>query len=166
MTPAASVLERAHSQLGLHTIYALGHGGMRSDALRPSDSDNKCDCSGFTAWCLGVSRKTDNPWYQEFNGGWMNTRAMFRDCSTNYGVFDGVEWKDAKPGDLVVFEAAPVGHVGVVTRVDETGPTHAIHCSNGNYMAFGDAIRETNVLIFQHAGARIARCAWVQYEVA
>ena len=161
---AAEVVARAKSQLKRQTIYMLGHGGLHPDQPTAADSLNQCDCSGFTAWCLGVSRKTENPWYKQANGGWMNTNMIFRDCATSYGIFDGVPWKDALPGDLIVFAAAPVGHIGVVTECyGNEGPTRVIHCSSSNYRAVKDAICETDTAVFKANGARIARCCWVDY---
>jgi cell wall-associated NlpC family hydrolase len=163
---AEEVVLRAKSQLLRKTIYMLGHGGMHAEQPGPQDSLNQCDCSGFTAWCLGVSRRTENPWYKQANGGWMNTNMIFRDCATTYGVFDGIPWKEACPGDLIVFQAAPVGHVGIVTESNNVdGPMRVIHCSSSNYRANKDAIHETDTAVFRANGARIARCCWVQYPV-
>lgn len=165
MTPD-EMLARARSMLGKGTVYALGRGGMKPDAEFAYDAEKRCDCSGYIAWCLGTSRHTDNPWYKHVNGGWLETSAIFKDCATPFGIFDGVEWIAAQPSDLLVWgdHDGHQGHVGVVSQVDENGPTFAIHCSSGNYKGLGDAVAETSSLIFKHHDARVARCAWVEHQ--
>lgn len=175
------VLSRARSAIGHGTIYALGRGGMDPDAALPWDGHHGLDCSGFAAWCLGVSRRTTNPWYVKFNGGWFETSAIFRDCALTVGMFDSVPLHKARPGMLYVFgdrkDAMGVihqGHVGIVSRVDGLGPTHVIHCSHGNWarsggdaqppLASADAIAETTDRDFAWRNAAIAKPAWIEYE--
>lgn len=172
MTPS-QVLARARSAVGRGTIYYLGAGGMKPEAKQPGNILGQLDCSGFVAYCLGVSRKTDDPWYAEQNGGWLETTAIFRDCATPYGAFDGIEWKEARPSDLLVWGdrkdaegKTHQGHVGIVSEVDETGPVKVIHCSSSNEKANQDAIAETAVLIFTQHGARVARSKWVTEDNA
>lgn len=167
MTPD-QVVARARGAIGRHTRYELGAGGMDPTRPSPGNALECCDCSGFAAWCLGVSRKTDDPWYKEQNGGWLETTAIFHDCATPFGAFDGVEWAEARPSDLLVWGdrkddqgVVHQGHVGVVSEVDPSGPTLVVHCSHGNFVATGDAIQETHPLIFQEHGARVARSKWV-----
>ena len=177
------VVARARSMIGKRTVYHLGHGGMRPEAPVAYDMERECDCSGFAAWCLGVSRKTDHPWYVALNGGWLQTSAIVRDLGTGYGSFDGVAWTHGQPGDLLVWPDRVVdgvkhhGHVGVVSAVDETGPTLVIHCSEGNFRASGglevplnpkaDAVAETSVLIFREREALVARwCEHAEQAVA
>lgn len=167
------VVARARSAVGRNVRYELGAGGMNPQRDDPANLLNCCDCSGFAAWCLGVKRKTDLPWYVEQNGGWLETSAIFRDCATPYGFFDGIEWKDARPADLLVYgdrkdDAGKVrqGHVGVVSEVGSEGPTEVIHCSASNWRVTGDAIQPTAPLIFEQHGARAARCAWVTEDNA
>lgn len=169
----AEVVARARSALGRNTRYLLGAGGMNPAREEPANLLGECDCSGFVAWVLGVKRHTDNPWYVSQNGGWLETSAIFRDCATTFGFFDGVEWKDSQPGDLLVWGDRHdqegkhhEGHVGIVSEVDPEGPRMVIHCSSGNMRATGDAIQETDVLIFKQHQARVARCAWVTQAVA
>ena len=158
------VLARAKGQIGLHTIYRLGHGGFRPEATQAADVDKLCDCSGFIAWCLCVSRHTDNPWYRKQNGGWLETSAIYRDCDTPFGFFDKIEWEAARPTDLLVWgdSGGHQGHVGMVAEIDEWGPKYVIHCSKGNFKSLGDAISQTPVAIFKQHDARVARCAWVE----
>ena len=164
----SDVVARARSAIAKGCFYKLGAGGMRPHDPHPWDSANKCDCSGFAAWCLGVSRQTDNPWYKEQNGGWFETSAIVRDCETPYGVFALVTRQHALPGDLLVYGdykgsdgATRQGHVGICSEANAKGPVKVIHCSSGNYRKTGDAIRETDVGWWNLAGGVVARCAWV-----
>jgi len=140
-------------------MYKLGKGGFDPKALHPWNRTMQCDCSGFVAWCLGVSRKTDNPWYAKQNGGWLETSAITRDATSPFGVFTEVARYDALPGDVLVWgdKAGAQGHVGIVS-----GPTTINHCSSGNFRVTGDAIRETSTEIFDKNDAIAARCAWVE----
>lgn len=153
------VVDRARSAIGKGCIYRLGKGGYTPTNLVPWSKQFECDCSGFVSWCLGVSRKTDNPWYVRFNGGWLETSAIVRDATSPFGVFTEVARYDALPGDLLVWGDAggAQGHVGIVS-----GPTTIIHCSKGNWTRTQDAIRETDMTIFDSHKAIAARCAWVE----
>ena len=152
-------VERARSVVGMGCIYKLGKGGFDPKALAPWNRQMQCDCSGFVSWCLGVSRKTDNPWYAKQNGGWFETSAITRDATSPFGVFTEVARNDAKPGDLLVWgdRDGQQGHVGLVS-----GPTTIIHCSSGNFRKTGHAIRETDMAIFDANEAIAARCAWIE----
>lgn len=165
MVTAADAIARARSQIGLKTIYELGHGGFDPTTPTAADAEGKCDCTGFLPWCLKKPRRIDDPFYA-FNGGWVNAAAIFRDTRDMdrdpRGVFSRIDWKLAQPGDILVFAAVPHGHVGLVSECDENGPTRVVHCSHGNYRALNDAIAETDPGVFQHNDAVVARCAWVQ----
>jgi hypothetical protein len=160
------LIARARSQIGRGTIYALGKGGMRPDRDRCTDSQGKCDCTGFTAWCHGVSRKTNNPWYLSFNGGWMNTDAIVRDCGTTLGTFDQVT-SNYKQGMLIVWPGNPaekkIGHAGIISEVHQGNVIKVIHCSKGNYHDWHDAIRETGPELFLSHAAIVAACGFVEY---
>ena len=140
-------------------IYKLGKGGFSPKNPFPWNHQMQCDCSGFVSWCLGVSRKTDNPWYAKFNGGWFETSAITRDALSQFGVFTEVARYDAEPGDVLVWgdKGGAQGHVGIVS-----GPTTIIHCSMGNFRKTPDAIREPDMAIFDANGAIAARCAWIE----
>ena len=165
----ADVVARARSVVAKGCVYGLGKGGMRPHDPHPWNSERKCDCSGFVAWCLGVSRETDNPWYKAQNGGWIETSAIVRDCETPYGIFAMVTRPHALPGDLLVYGdytgndgKVKQGHVGICSEVDGKGPIRVIHCSRGNERKLSDAIQETDVTWWNLAGGVIARCAWVE----
>jgi cell wall-associated NlpC family hydrolase len=154
------VVARAKAVIGLPTIYELGKGGFTASKPTPG---SKCDCSGFVAWVLGVSRKTNNPYYKNQNGGWFETSAVFKDATNTMGMVDKVEINAVKPGDLVVWPdgGGRQGHIGIVSVVEGL-PKMVIHCSTGNYRKTGDAIQETPVDIFLNNNAIFAKVGWVE----
>ena len=144
------LLARARSASGHKTEYKLGKGGMKPNNLRP-DSSGQCDCSGYVAWCLGISRQTDNPFYLNQNGGWIETTAVHKDIRSKVGFFSECE---AQPGCIVVYgdSAAGQGHIAIVISVTISGgkkiASRIIHCSSGNWKKNGDAIIETVATVF------------------
>lgn len=154
---------RARSAIGSKCAYRLGKGGFSPTSPYPWNSAGECDCSGFIAWCLGVSRHTDNPWYKSFNGGWVETSAIVRDAKVPFGFFDEVTWEHAAPGHLIVYGdfGGHQGHVGIVNQADN-GPTQAIHCSNGNFTRTQDAIQETGIAVWKMHEGIIVRCAFLE----
>jgi hypothetical protein len=157
---AEDVVARARKAIGHGCAYMLGRGGMRGEAEWPWDDEKGCDCSGFTAWCLRLSRHTQDPWYRKRNGGWLETSAIAADTTQPLGLFSGIPWIDAHPGDLVVYGDRPSqqGHIGVVSEVDSAGPLRAVHCSSGNYRRHQDAIQETGVEAWAlHGDSVVAR---------
>jgi cell wall-associated NlpC family hydrolase len=159
------VVERARRCIGQSCVYRLGRGGFHPNDKWPWESMTlpSCDCSGFVAWCLGVSRKTDNPFYREQNGGWFETTVLARDARSPYGFVEMIPREVALIGDLLVYGDAKgkQGHVGIVSEVNADGPMKAIHCSLGNYKRSGDAVQETGVLAWERPDALVARVAWV-----
>lgn len=162
MMTGLEVVRRARSAIGGGCAYKLGKGGFNPQALAPWNKQFQCDCSGFVSWALGVSRKTDNPWYVKWNGGWFETSAIVRDALSTFGVFTEVARYDALPGDVLVWGDinGQQGHVGIIS-----GPTTIIHCSKGNWTMTQDAIRETATTIFDNHKAIAARCAWVNVDM-
>lgn len=110
-----------------------------------------CDCSGFVTWALGIARNPSPI-------GWVNTDAMHADARGPQKMF--VRLTQARVGALLVYPRqgpAPeqVGHVGLVSEVDEQGRvTHVVHCSSENFLiepAAGgarNAIAETDTQVF------------------
>lgn len=167
----AQVVERARGAIGHGCVYVLGKGGIKPDALYPwppGMPNLGCDCSGFVAWALGVSRWIEK-WHPSYEGGdWFETTAVLRDAQRPYGFVNAIPWASAQPGDILVWGDAngKQGHIGIVTECDATGPSMVVHCSKGNWRKSGDAIQETDVSIFQHNGAIAARVDWVNGEAA
>lgn len=168
MSPA-DVLERARRCLGAGCRYHLGAGGMHPSHDYPWGTVPECDCSGFVAWALGVSRQTRNPFYRQQNGGWFETTAIVRDARSPFGFVAEVPWLEARPGDLIVYGDAggKQGHVGIITLTGPAGPAAVIHCSKGNDTRYRDAIHEGALEPFWQArGALVARVAWVEGAAA
>jgi hypothetical protein len=156
------VVTRALGTTGKGCRYKLGAGGRLWHKQTPwTPALMTCDCSGFVAWCLGVDRHTDHPYYKAFNGGWLETTAVERDAlAEGVGMFDHVPWADAALGDVLVWgdRDGHQGHIGVVTDCS-TGPVKVVHCSVGNERRTQDAIRETGVEVFLQNRAIVARYA-------
>jgi cell wall-associated NlpC family hydrolase len=149
MTPEQFLL-RARGAVGKGTKYRLGAGGMNALARLPGNALNECDCSGYVCWAMGMARLTTHPMYVRFNGGWINTDAMYYDgYRRQAGFFELLP--NARAGALIVYPAGKrgVGHVGIVTAVDaQRRATRVLHCSAGNYRK-GDAIAETPPDVFK-----------------
>lgn len=155
---AADIVARARSAIGHHTIYALGRGGRNPAAALPGDAANRCDCSGFAAWAVGLDRHQPGSLLAKFNGGWLSTDGLLYDAEHGGGWFRLVEV--AEPGDLVAYGdhlrdgRKRQGHVGVI--VSATGSAwdnlRVVHCSPRNWRVTGDAIQETGAAVFQSRG--------------
>lgn len=133
MAPTQEIIvARARSAVGQGIRYALGCGGWEpTDALpcrkvfrRPKGKLVPvralwCDCSGFVAWCIGLSRKTTI-----FRGKWgISTVSIHRDAMGPGKWFRLLDpGEDPLPGDFAVypdrFDAVArktlQGHVGVI----------------------------------------------------
>lgn len=152
---AADIVARARSAIGHHTIYALGRGGRHPEAALPGDGANRCDCSGFAAWAVGLDRhQPGSPTLAKFNGGWLSTDGILHDS----GLFVAVEVP--LPGDLVAYGdhlrdgRKRQGHVGVVVEANGSAwdALRVVHCSLRNWRVTGDAIQETGAAVFQSRG--------------
>ncbi len=142
-----SIIQRARSAINRGIRYDLGGGGI-NPALQLPTNDNKCDCSGFVCWVLGLSRKTNIPFYQKF-GGWIYTDSMTADINSPAGIFEKINVPEE--GCIVVYpspQKGKVGHTGIVSQVVNGKMTKVIHCSSGNDGKYGDAIQETSPAVF------------------
>lgn len=144
-TKPSQLVLRARSAVNCNILYKLGKGGIYpSDAL-PS-RDQFCDCSGFVCWVLGLARKTDIPFYRQF-GGWIFTDSMVADIESTAGIFERLNRPE--PGCIVVYGAGPrIGHVGLVSEVNNGTMKKVIHCSAGNSRRHNASIQETAPTIF------------------
>jgi len=140
----AAVMARAQSAIGQGIRYKLGMGGMKPGNPSPA-AGGQCDCTGFIAWCLGMSRKTSEAFYVNFNNGWIETTAVWTDVGKSVGIFEQIN--GPKIGAIVVFpdKAGKQGHIGIIS-----GAGKVIHCSSGNDKKFGDAIQETDMAVFNN----------------
>jgi hypothetical protein len=143
-----SLIGRARLAINKGIRYKLGKGGMNATSKLPDDG-KLCDCSGFVCWILGISRKTNFPFYKKF-GGWIFTDSMVEDINSSSGIFDKLH--TPVPGCIVVFGAGPkIGHVGLVSEVADGKMKKVIHCSSGNDKNFKDSIQETSPAVFNRA---------------
>lgn len=150
------VLRRARAACSMPIGYKLGKGGADPLSSSPAD-DGLCDCTGFTAWALGIRRKTDDMFYLGVNGGWVNSDAIVADGKDPRGFFTQVPRDQARPGDLLVFGRGPGrswGHAGVVSVVQDGVVLKAIHCSSSNWP---NAVKETRPDVFWAHGAIVVR---------
>jgi hypothetical protein len=144
---------RARSAKGKNTVYKLGKGGYRPGDAHPGSN---CDCTGYAAWIVGLSRK------QPDTIGWVETSRIVKDATGEQQLFFQTETPEI--GDFAVYGdwidqdgSERQGHIGlitsVVTKVTPTGslqvvPHTVIHCSSGNYKLTKDAILETAPFVF------------------
>jgi cell wall-associated NlpC family hydrolase len=157
--PVNSLLERARTAIGKGTRYKLGSGGMSPAATSPA-ANKLCDCSGFVCWVYGLSRKTTLPFYQKY-GGWIYTDSMVADVNSDSGIFESLSAPE--PGCMVVYGAGKqIGHVGIVSEVENGLMKKVIHCSSGNDRKFNDAIQETAPTVFNRADALWGRFAGIE----
>lgn len=172
VTTVEALLTRARSALGRSVEYKLGAGGRRPDADTPADKENRCDCSGFVAWSLGLDRKTDHPVYVKHNGGWINTDAIIHDTTQSTGLF--VRLDRPRVGALLVYGSTyengkrkKPGHVGIVTELDEHGDASMmIDCGASSWRKLKDAIQEREPTPFKRSDTVIAWYAAMSDEAA
>lgn len=139
------IVTKAKSVIGKGIRYKLGHGGIDEKFNLPT-KDNLCDCSGFVCWVLGLSRKTEIPFYKK-HGGWIYTDSMVDDINSQSGVFERLNFPEV--GCIVVYGAGKaIGHVGIVSEVENGIMKKVIHCSSGNDASVSDSIQETSPKIF------------------
>ena len=138
---ANDLIIRARTAIDKGIRYRLGSGGMKPELQSPT-SDNFCDCSGFVCWVLGISRKTTSSFYEKF-GGWIYTDSMVADINSSAGIFEKLNTPEV--GCIIVYGAGnKIGHVGIVSEVDNGKMSKVIHCSKGNDTNYNDSIKETN----------------------
>ena len=145
-----AIITKARSAINKGIRYKLSKGGMKPELPLPT-SDNLCDCSGFVCWALGLSRKSEIPFYKA-KGGWIYTDSMVADVNSPSGIFEKINTPEV--GCIVVYGAgAQIGHVGFVSEVTNGKMTKVIHCSSGNDKKFSDSIQETSPAVFNRADA-------------
>jgi len=165
----ADIATRAEVALAasLHhpVTYRLGAGGFNPDASLPWDASGRLDCSGFAAFCIGVSR-----FYKEMPAGdWIETSQIYADATTGRVVFAKLDAPAV--GALVVYPdrraggITTQGHIGIVaeTAADSLGSeiaTRVIHCSSGNFRKTGNAIGRTAPTVFDKNAAIYVAPVW------
>lgn len=162
----ATLIARARSGLGKKTQYKSPGVSPPLGAASWPASGAACDCTGFLAWVLRISRKVDHPLYVRVNGGWFETTAIFEDGRQASGYFEPLT--KPRPGAFLVYGdyrgsdgQMHDGHIGLVTDANgkpgAAGATQVVHCSFGGWKRHGDAIRETDSAIWQ---ARPSLIVW------
>jgi hypothetical protein len=153
-----NLIERARSVINKGIKYKLGSGGVNPSLELPT-SDKQCDCSGFVCWVLGLSRKTTIPFYQKY-GGWIYTDSMVEDVNRETGIFEKLAIPEV--GCIVVYGAgSKIGHVGIVSEVENEKMKKVIHCSSGNFIKYDDSIQETAPNVFNRADTLWGRFAQI-----
>lgn len=147
------IAARALSALAMDVYYELGTGGFNPAAASPATLCRRphgvvpcCDCSGFVAWCLGIPRRMNHPFYVLQNGGRLSTQAMAAELRAGINsptnVLHTMLDADVRPGDVVVYDQGEaIGHCGIVVGTDALAagarPLHSrdgwlvVHCSAG-----------------------------------
>jgi hypothetical protein len=147
-----AMVDRARTALGLGITYRLGKGGFDPTRPRP-DQASKCDCSGFIAWAIGVSRDPShatNPM-----GSWIETTRMVVDATGAQKLFVAIP--SPVPGCIVAYPDVDgkEGHTGIVT---ESSPLRGIDCSSSE-----NGIVERSLEFFNRRSDRVfmVRRDWV-----
>ena len=97
--------------------------------------------------------------YVRYNGGWINTDAIYHDgAESQTGFF--MPLPQPEVGCVVVYGRKPprrkVGHVAIVSGITAGRATAVIHCSKGNERWSGrDAILETPSTVFDRVQERL-----------
>lgn len=115
--------------------YRLGRGGFDPGSQTPGQN-GECDCSGFIAWCLGLSRDQ-----RKKHGMWISTTDIAVDANGKQRLF--VKLAKPEPGCIVVYpdREGRQGHVALVTQAS---PLWGIDCSAGR-----NGIAERSLAFFQ-----------------
>lgn len=133
--------------------YKLGEGGMTPSAPFPW-TIRGLDCTGWTAWALGISRH-----HKEF--GWINTDSMVADGKSPGGLFTNVDY--VLPADILVWGGKMVnkrwryGHAGLVMAAQDGKPTLVAHCSASNWSNKRNALLITGPEVFLRNKAQAVR---------
>lgn len=153
-TNAHKIIERAKSAINNGIKYKLGEGGLNPNISLPT-TNKLCDCSGFVCWVVGLSRKSEIPFYKK-HGGWIYTDSIVADINSNAGIFEKI--RTPEPGCIVVYGAgSKIGHTGIVSKVSNGLMEKVIHCSSGNDKKFKDSIQETTPEVFNRADTVFGR---------
>lgn len=150
------LINRALGMVDQGIRYKLGRGGMKPNLATPAP-EGLCDCTGFIAWCFGISRKTNNPFYLKHMNGWFETSVIYLDVGHTAGLFE--QLNKPKPGAIIVFgdRTTPTGkkegHIGLITAV-QNGAVSVVHCSSGNDKKKADSIQLTDDAVFKNNSPR------------
>jgi len=120
--------------------YGLGQGGFDPGAEDPYSDGGLCDCSGFYAWAIGLSRrpKPSRPF-------WIESTAVYQDATGPQKAF--IELAVPIPGCGVVYPDRKVlgvhreGHMAIVaSALPDESNFKTIDCRPSNVKRTGRAI--------------------------
>lgn len=124
----------AQLQASRKAVYDQYMEGLAQNGLQQDDLPKlACDCSGFLCWALGVAR-TPAP----IAGSWIYTPSIYADALHSHALF--VKLDQASVGSLLVYPGVDdrdearrqVGHVAIVSQVQNGRATKIIHCAPEN----------------------------------
>lgn len=173
------VLERARAAKGQGILYRLGKGGYDPKAalpgarmveLVPPRIIRGLDCSGFVAWCCGISRDPRRNKKNPALSGmpiatwprWVESTNIWADVTGEQIAWINVPFDQLQPGDVLVYPDFKnalgqhrEGHVAIVA--DPVRRT-IVDCSSSQSKALGQAITERDGSFFwRKIAARGAR---------
>lgn len=149
----AGRVTRARSALNRGIRYKLGKGGFDPAQGSPADFDsrtgfNLCDCSGYVAWVIEISRKP-----KKTRPFWVETSAMCFDANNAKRAFMRID--KPVPGCIVAYpdRGGREGHTAIVTgsAFNTDGSVRSISgidCSSGQSKRLGQAITERDLSFF------------------
>lgn len=144
---------RARSAARKGIRYKLSRGGWVPRSKLPGkpgeptkDNDKGCDCSGFSAWVIGVVRgqHPQAPY-------WIESTQVYADATGPQRMFRRIP--QPMPGCIAVYpdRNGSQGHMGIVTEVEPT--LRGVDCSSSRSKAIGEAITERGFEFFRNNGA-------------
>ena len=145
----------------------MGGGKIIPSGKDCRDELGDCDCSAYVSWVLRMRKYQGDEfwWLAELNDGWLNSDGIWLDAQGDGWTMASIgplttgnftKINEPTPGCIVVYPAdwvakepgSKVGHIGIVTEVEDGARWQVIHCSLGNYRSHNDAIQETGPAVF------------------
>mgnify|MGYP002639546124 FL=1 len=129
------------------TVYTLGAGGY---GWAQREFDDECDCSGFMAFCLGLSRKPSTAFQVKGRQYWFSTDSMV--AAGKEGLFFR-EVGSLTPGSIVAYPdrnrdgKVTQGHTAYVSEI-RNGIPFGYDCSSSQSRKTGDAIKLRSLAFF------------------
>lgn len=125
---------RAAESVGHGTRYGLGRGGFDPKSRVPWDSSHRCDCSGFVAWCCGVSRDRRGTWWTRLlrwqRSPWFESSNIVKDAKAGGGVFALLD--RPQPGAILAYgdSNGHQGHVALCVSGTRWSDCEIIDCAS------------------------------------
>lgn len=149
-------IARARSVVKKGILYHMGHGGLHPEDSKPS-RDAYCDCTGFAAWVLGMSRNlVATGKAHRYGMDWIETTLVYWNAHAKQPKAERlfVELAEPEPGCFVVYpdQDGDEGHIGLVVSV-QGAKLWGIDCSSGQSRRVGQAITERDLTFFKKRNA-------------